>query len=191
MGHGQTNLVSLRRRRSSVEKVRDGGEKLGWRKRLGEHNAVRNAFGGPVCGVSPAHINNGNSGSISLACWATSQPSILPFRLMSVTSARYLPLCPLVGSLPLRQTLRWRPQNRHHQGARLFCEQAGSAPPMPLVRFSTFSTISTHFGRGPDFQSAPFPADPRPSRPGRILSTDLAGRGSLVRMNREAKIDVS
>jgi hypothetical protein len=36
----------------------------------------------------------GKSGSISLACLATSQPSILPRRLISVTSARYLLLPP-------------------------------------------------------------------------------------------------
>jgi len=37
----------------------------------------------------------GNSGSISLATFATSQPPIVPRRLMSVTSARYLVKPPL------------------------------------------------------------------------------------------------
>ena len=39
---------------------------------------------------APLMYTMGNAGSISLACWATSQPSIWPRRPMSVTSARYL-----------------------------------------------------------------------------------------------------
>ena len=31
------------------EKVRNGGEKLGWCKWLSQHDAVWNTFGGPIC----------------------------------------------------------------------------------------------------------------------------------------------
>jgi hypothetical protein len=46
----QLLIQNLRRRRAAVEKVRNGSEKLGRRKWLGQHDAVWNAFGGPIRG---------------------------------------------------------------------------------------------------------------------------------------------
>ena len=48
----------LRCRRAAIEKVRNGSEKLGWIKRLGQHDAVWKAFEGPICGSGPAHVDD-------------------------------------------------------------------------------------------------------------------------------------
>src|SRR5579864_1877473 len=52
-------LTPLRCRCASVEKVSDSGYELCRRKWLGQHNAIRNALGAPVCGAGSAHIDNG------------------------------------------------------------------------------------------------------------------------------------
>jgi hypothetical protein len=45
--------AQLRRPGASVEKVGYGGDKLGRRERLGHHDAVGDALGGPFRGAAP------------------------------------------------------------------------------------------------------------------------------------------
>jgi len=80
--------TQLGRWRAGVEKVGDGGHKLGGRERLGQHDAVGNAFGGPISGAGAAHVDDGKLRVDLPGLLATSQPSILPRRVISVTSAR-------------------------------------------------------------------------------------------------------
>ena len=52
-------LRALRFWGPGIEKLRHGCKKLRWRERLGQHDAVGNAFGCPIVGVFSAHVNNG------------------------------------------------------------------------------------------------------------------------------------
>jgi hypothetical protein len=54
--------MPLRWRCSSIMKVRNGGDKLGWRKRLSQHDAVRDTLGRPIVIVFAAHLNDGKVG---------------------------------------------------------------------------------------------------------------------------------
>ena len=45
-------------RRAAVEKLRDGGDKLGRRERLLKHDAVGDALGGPISGAIAAHLDD-------------------------------------------------------------------------------------------------------------------------------------
>ena len=90
--------VALRCTRSGIHKLGHRGDKLCRREWLGQKDAVGNALRGPLVGMSASHVDDGNWGSTSLACRATSQPSIRPRRPMSVTSARYLAWPPFTFS---------------------------------------------------------------------------------------------
>jgi hypothetical protein len=84
-----TNVMFRRSRcrRSRVEKLRNGRDKLRWRERPLQKDAFGYALRSPLSGSRPGHVDYGNSGSTSLSSLATSQPFILPFRQTSVTSA--------------------------------------------------------------------------------------------------------
>src|ERR1700722_15440652 len=56
--------VDLARRcdwRAGVKELRNGGDKLRWRERLSQHNAVWDALGCPIVRIFAAHINNGKT----------------------------------------------------------------------------------------------------------------------------------
>jgi hypothetical protein len=64
--HGQcpsrypaTSLRRLCGWRSYVEEMRNGGDKLRWRERLRQHDAVRDALRRPIVNIFSAHINDG------------------------------------------------------------------------------------------------------------------------------------
>jgi hypothetical protein len=45
-----------------IKELRNGGDKLSWRKRLRQHNAIRDALRSPVFEVLAAHVNDGKIG---------------------------------------------------------------------------------------------------------------------------------
>src|SRR6478672_11326360 len=49
----------LRCRRAAIEKLANGCDKLGWRERLGQKEAVRDAMRGPLVGTSTGHVDDG------------------------------------------------------------------------------------------------------------------------------------
>jgi hypothetical protein len=52
-------IISERRRgRATVEKLRDGSHELSWREGLRQHDAVRDAFRGPISGARSAHVDD-------------------------------------------------------------------------------------------------------------------------------------
>ena len=50
----------LRCRRAAIEKLANGCDKLGWRERLGQKEAVRDAMRGPLVGTGTGHVDDGN-----------------------------------------------------------------------------------------------------------------------------------
>jgi hypothetical protein len=58
------------------------------RERLGEHDAVWDAFGRPILGILAAHVNDGKT-RVDLSGDASNPPTVnRPSKLMSVTKAR-------------------------------------------------------------------------------------------------------
>ena len=51
--------VALPRWRLGIEELRNSGDKLRWRERFGQENAVRNTVCGPVVGTCGGHIDDG------------------------------------------------------------------------------------------------------------------------------------
>jgi hypothetical protein len=45
-----------------IEKLRNARDKLRWRERLRQHDAVRDTLGRPIIGVPSAHVNDGKVG---------------------------------------------------------------------------------------------------------------------------------
>ena len=48
--------TALRSRRTRIQKLRDRSDKLGWRERLGQKEAVRDAMRGPLVGTGTGHV---------------------------------------------------------------------------------------------------------------------------------------
>jgi hypothetical protein len=54
----ETRKTGLRHRRPGVQKLGNGGDKLRWRKWLGQNDAVRYALSGPFIGVGTGNIDD-------------------------------------------------------------------------------------------------------------------------------------
>ena len=65
----------LSRWSSSVEQLGNRGDELGRGERLGEHDAIWHAFGGPRLGTVAAHVNHGKL-RIDLPCVAADLPAV-------------------------------------------------------------------------------------------------------------------
>ena len=91
-----------------IEQIGDGGHKLRGSKRLGQYNAIRDAFRGPFLGVGTGHINNGHR-RIGLSGGAGDLPTVKPSDQIYVGHDR-----PILGFVGLEKRNRFlaRPCNR-------------------------------------------------------------------------------
>jgi hypothetical protein len=78
---------SLRRRRPDVEKIGNGRDKLRWRERLGQKDAVGNAVRCPLVGRSASHVNDGK-GRVDLSGLPRDFPAVDPAKQIDVSHER-------------------------------------------------------------------------------------------------------
>lgn len=75
---------------SHIQKVPDCRDERGRCERLRQENAVGNGLRDPLIREGARYVDDWECRIDQRACFAAMQPSILPFKAMSVTSARYL-----------------------------------------------------------------------------------------------------